>query len=80
MMEIKEKHFWYGLLILILIVSFVINFRVATSTPIIFGDEGYFASRGEWILKNLEIPKYFHIYSNNQLFNYFDSDISAYNL
>ena len=77
MMEVKEKHFWYGLLILILIVSFVINFRVATSTPIIFGDEGYFASRGEWILKNLEIPKYFHIYSNNQLFNYFDLEIQS---
>ena len=76
MMEIKEKHFWYGLLILILIVSFTINFRVATSTPIIFGDEGYFASRGEWVLKNLEIPKYTNdIYSENKLFHTFDLDI-----
>lgn len=74
-MEIKEKYVWYVIVPLILLLTLGINLRVATSTPIIFGDEGYFGSRGEWILENLEIPKYYHIYSDNTLFNTFDLDV-----
>lgn len=74
-MEIKEKYVWYGIFLLVLLVSLGINLRVATSTPIIFGDEGYYGSRGEWTLENLKIPKYYHIYSDNTLFNTFDLDV-----
>ena len=75
-MEIKEKHFWYMIFILVLLVPTMVNLKVATSTPIIFGDEGYFASRGEWILENLEIPKYTtDVYSENNLFHNFDLEL-----
>lgn len=67
-MEITEKHFWYGLLALILIVSLAINLNVAVSTPIVFGDEGFYASRGEWILHHLEIPKYYHIQGHSEAY------------
>ncbi len=73
-MDIKEKHFWYILLVFILAASFFMNAGAAASAPIIFGDEGYFASRGEFVLQNLEIPKYFNIYTENALFHSFDLD------
>ena len=51
-MEIKEKHIWYGILVLILMISFFINSVVAVNTPLIFGDEGYYGSRASWIEKS----------------------------
>ena len=74
-MKIEEKHFWYGMLFLIIIISFGINARVAVSTPLIFGDEGYYGSRGMWILENLEIPKYHNFYSHDNLFGLFWLDV-----
>lgn len=74
-MNIKERHVWIFFLILIILASFFINFNVATPTPIIFGDEGYYASRGLWVLENLEIPKYWNVYSEDILFRYFWLDV-----
>lgn len=75
-MEIKEKHFWYAIFILALVIPTLINLKVATSTPIIFGDEGYYASRGLWIAQNLKIPKYTeNIYNENTKFHTFDLDL-----
>ena len=75
MMNIKERHFWYIGLILILVVPFLYNSAAATSAPIIFGDEGYYGSRGSWILENLEIPRYWHIYGENEMIQSFWLDV-----
>jgi len=75
-MEIKEKHFWYGIFLIAVLVPTLLNLKVATSTPIIFGDEGYYGSRGLWIAQNLKIPKYTeNIYNENTKFHTFDLDI-----
>lgn len=70
-MNITEKHFWYSILFLTLVISLAINLNVAINTPIVFGDEGFYASRGEWVLDNLQIPKYYHIQSESEAYREF---------
>jgi len=70
-MKITENHFWYGILTLIIISFLLINLNVTLTTPIVFGDEGFYASRGEWILNHLEIPKYYHIQSHSEAYRAF---------
>jgi len=70
-MKITENHFWYGILFLVLITSFLINLNITLTTPIVFGDEGFYASRGEWILHHLEIPKYYHIQGHSEAYRSF---------
>ncbi len=70
-MEITENHFWYGILAIIIVSFLLINLNVTLTTPIVFGDEGFYASRGEWILNHLEIPKYYLIQSQSDAYRAF---------
>ncbi len=62
------KKNWKFLLVLILAASFIINASVTITTPIIFGDEGLYASRGAWIWETKQIPQYYHIQSESEAF------------
>ncbi len=66
-MEIKfnEKFFWYSILTITLILSLYFNLSVSISEPLVFGDEGYYAARGEWMAQNMEIPVSDEIYGDS---------------
>ncbi|MFB6088891.1 MAG: glycosyltransferase family 39 protein [Candidatus Aenigmatarchaeota archaeon] len=70
-MEIKykKKQLWYVLLFAVVITSLVINLSVSLTEPLVFGDEGYYAARGEYIAENLEIPKYRELYGHSEVFD-----------
>ncbi|MCD6478159.1 MAG: glycosyltransferase family 39 protein [Candidatus Aenigmarchaeota archaeon] len=61
-MEMRENHFWYGVLVFVLLTSLIINLNLTLTTPTVFGDEGFYMSRGEWISQHLTIPKYYYIH------------------
>lgn len=70
-MEVTKKH-WLALFVIVIISSFLINLTVTLTSPIVFGDEGLYASRGTWIWEHKQIPNYYHIQSQSQVFkNYF---------
>jgi len=73
--RIQKEHLWIFILIGILVVSLSLNIYITWKTPLAFGDEGYYAARGEYILKNLEIPKYVDIYSKSVLFREYWTDV-----
>lgn len=62
----KKK--WKFLLLIILGSSFIINLSITLASPIVFGDEGFYASRGAWIWENKQIPQYYHIQSQSEAF------------
>jgi 4-amino-4-deoxy-L-arabinose transferase-like glycosyltransferase len=66
--KIKKDVIWPVLLIFILLITLIINLRVTMTTNLIFGDEGFYASRGEWIAENLIYPKYYYIQSKSEAF------------
>ncbi|MCD6367945.1 MAG: glycosyltransferase family 39 protein [Candidatus Aenigmarchaeota archaeon] len=70
-MKITERHFWYGVLFTVLIISLIINLNVTLKEPLVFGDEGWWASKGEWILHHLTIPKYNRVFSPSPAFKSF---------
>lgn len=67
--KLSKNKKWHYLLIVILLSSFIINLNVTLTTPIVFGDEGFYASRGLWIAENLEIPQYQYIQAQSDAFN-----------
>jgi len=67
MIELNKKH-WLLIFAVILIASLVINLSVTLTTPIVFGDEGLYASRGLWIWEHKEIPNFYHIQSQSEAF------------
>lgn len=53
--SLKKSYVWYGLLLIILLASLITNLSVTMSTNIVFGDEGFYASRGVWMSESLEM-------------------------
>ena len=67
MFELNKKH-WLIIFGAVVIASFLINLSVTLTTPIVFGDEGFYASRSLWIWENKQIPNYYHIQSQSDAF------------
>lgn len=55
-MDIEKRYLWFGLLFLILVTSLAINLSVSLPEKLAFGDEGFYASIGQYMGENLEIP------------------------
>ena len=66
-MEIDKRYIWGGLVVLVAATFFFLVARPSFSGYLLFGDEGYYASRGEWINENMEIPRYFDVYPRDAL-------------
>jgi len=66
------KRRWKLLFSLLIGASLIINLSVTLNTPIVFGDEGLYASRAAWMWENKQIPQFYHIQSESDAFkNYF---------
>ena len=70
-MEITQKQLLYAILIVVLLGSLYFNLKVALTTPIIFGDEGFYASRGQYFIENLKLPEYRRIDSFSEAYREF---------
>ncbi len=67
-----ENKFWLSILIIVIFASLIINLSVTLTTPTVFGDEGFYASRAQWIWENKQVPTIYHVQSQSEAFkNYF---------
>ncbi len=64
---LSKKH-WLIIFGIILVASLVINLSVTLTSPIVFGDEGLYASRAAWIWENKQVPKFYHVQSESDVF------------
>jgi 4-amino-4-deoxy-L-arabinose transferase-like glycosyltransferase len=59
-MKIKLNH----IISIIILLATIQYFMVSVSSPIVFGDEGYYASTAKWLSENNIIPKYLPLQQN----------------
>ncbi|MFB6216449.1 MAG: ArnT family glycosyltransferase, partial [Candidatus Aenigmatarchaeota archaeon] len=53
--EFMKRNRWNLLLVAILLTSLAINLNVSLTEPLVFGDEGFYAARGQGIAQSLSI-------------------------